>query len=156
MADRGPAVGDPAPNVCSTTGTGQASCSLDMRGHLTRTTPQWGGWPQRTLIKQEMTKKQTSSNISKWYPHIFSFISVWIILISTLYFDPVVYCFNIARERFICLEFFSCISAQWKSQREEGARHTDRKAGEFWRWVRLPVMLQLLFQFTAKGKRREY
>lgn len=36
---------------------------------------------------------------------------------------------------YLCFKLSCCVSAQWESQREEGARHTDRKAGELWRWV---------------------
>lgn len=44
------------------------------------------------------------------------------------------YCFNVAHlSFFLQVYIYFCISAQWKSQREEGARHTDRKAGEFWK-----------------------
>lgn len=36
---------------------------------------------------------------------------------------------------YVCVKLSCYVSAQWESQREEGACHTDRKAGELWRWV---------------------
>lgn len=48
----------------------------------------------------------------------------------------------------------SCVSAQRQSQREEGARHSDRQTGQFRRWVRSQVSARstrwFFSQFVSK------
>lgn len=89
------------------------------------------GNAKKTDIRQH---KQVVSTRNTFY----MFISVWIISTNR----PIFQCLWLLCQHstgqfyssFVLLSLvLSRISAQWESQREEGARHTDSTPGEFWR-----------------------
>ena len=162
-ADRQPALGDPALKAWSTTGTGHTNCSLDIQGYLTRTTPLWGIWHQRTLIKTP--RKQTSSNISKWYPLLTIFIYQCLNNIDQYaLFQCCGYCFNIAEDRFMCLLLFkfSSLLVFQLSERARERKVPVTRIGRlvnfggrcvYWYWSCYKRKVTLILQQSSDQKR---